>query len=850
MNYSYLIIYNPQNLKGATYMLKQTRISLFALITLLILLANLIFPTSALADDETPTPAATEETTLPEETEADTESQDSIDESVEDTQSQDPTEDTPPQEPTSEPAPVSETLEQLPENTDLIILDENGEPLPLVTEEAEEAIIIGDPVWCPATLSAPTPGANGCTSSYVSFQDLITYLDANEQAMDGTIWIESSYNSSVNDAASSGFVFSGGTFTTMRDYALTIQGGWNGVSGSSSIGSASIFSGDYLVVANWNANVTINDIAMNGTSGSHGITVVTNGAVNLSDVSVQNSNLSGVYIDNRGGTEDVTISGTNNFSDNNNAGLLVFSRGDISTSGVTANNNTIESGAILDNASGSGNVSVSNSTFNGNGSNTDAHGIWVQSNGNVTLNYITANNNYYAGASVGNYNTDNFIGGNVFISNSTFNQNGLVSDWDGLDVFALGDVEINNVTANENGYTGFWIGDSDNGTPNGGSVHIQNSTTNDNDYDGISVDTTGEILLKNVISNNNIGNDGISLYNSNGTSEIIIINSQFNNNGDEGVDAYSAGSITLNNVIANGNLDDGADLENCGCAGTVGINIFNSAFNNNGEIGVVFYSDGAVIIENTTVNNNGLGGIGGDAFGNIIVKNVVAIGNPHGLGFFSIGDVTVQCSTITNNSIDGVGVDANNLNLIGSTITNNGVDYFNSFGAVNIFDYNCNPTSGKKPAGGTGLPLNIVQGNSADLDCDLYSGTTLILPNGDKVTFKCPIGDSATLNNVANDNLPNALPEDVEYVSGLVATTSPDGSDVPLDGLVVVTFIIPDGMQGEDFAILYWDGTEWLDLDTATFEDGRKVFNGGYITEDGYFEALTNFSGNFVLVKK
>ncbi len=833
-------------------MLKQTRISLFALITLLILLANLIFPTSALADDETPTPAATEETTLPEETEADTESQDSIDESVEDTQSQDPTEDTPPQEPTSEPAPVSETLEQLPENTDLIILDENGELLPLVTEEAEEAIIIGDPVWCPSSLSAPTPNANGCTTSYASFQDLITYLDANEQAMDGTIWIESTYDSSVNDATASGFVFNGGSFTTMSNYALTIQGGWNGVSGSSSIGSASIFSGDYLVVTNWNANVTINDIAMDGTSGSHGITVITNGAVNLSDVSVQNSALSGVYIDNRGGTEDVTISGTNNFSDNNNMGLLVYSRGDIFVSGVTASSNNLESGAFLDTASGSGNVSVSNSTFNGNGSNTDAHGIWVQSNGNVTLNYITANNNYYAGASVGNYNTDNFIGGNVFISNSIFNQNGLVADWDGLGVFALGDVEINNVTANENGYVGIWVGDSDNGTPNGGSVHIQNSTTNDNDYNGISVDTTGEILLKNVISNNNIGNDGVSLYNSNGTSEIIIINSQFNSNGDDGVDAYSAGSITLNNVIANGNLDDGADLENCGCAGTVGFNIFGSTFNNNGYAGLTFFTDGSVNIENTTANNNGVGGIGGDAFGDITVTNSILSGNQYGLGFATIGDVNIKCSIVTNNSIEGVGVLANNLNLIGSDISNNGIDSFNLSGPVNVFHYNCTPSGGNsnKPNGGTGLSLNIVQGNNADLDCDLYSGTVLILPNGNKVTFECPIGDSATLSPVLADRLPNALPENVEYVSGFVATTSPDGSDVALDGLVVVSFIIPDDMQGEDFAILYWDGTEWLDLDTATFDDGRKVFNGGYVTEDDYFEALTNFSGNFVLVTK
>lgn len=698
-------------------MVNRKKLSLFALITLLTLLANLVFPVSVLADDETPPLAPTEE----------------ISPTAETTPTDLSETETAPQESTGEPDPVSEALEQLPENTELIVLDESGEPLPLVTEEAEEAIIVGDPVWCPSTLSAPTPGTNGCTTSYVSFQDLIDYLDANEQAMDGTIWIESSYNSSVNDPTSSGFVFDSGAFTTMSNYALTIQGGWNGVSGSSTIGSASVFSGDYLVITNWIGNVTINDIAIDGTSGSDGITVITNGAVNLSDVSVQNSDYSGVYIVNQGSTANVSINNSQ-FSDNDDSGLEVYSSGNITLNNVIANDNG-EDGAYLENCGCSG---------------------------------------------------------NVFITNSQFNNN----DEDGLDVSSAGNVTLDNVIAN------------------------------DNKFDGTYID------------------------NSLGTGNISIIKSQFNNN-EGGLEVYSAGNITLNSVIANSNLDVGANLFNCGCGGAIGINVFGSTFNNNGYSGLEFLTDGSVNIENTTANNNGVGGIGGDALGNITIINTVVNGNPHGLGFSTFGDVNIKCSIVKNNSIDGVYVIANNLNLVGSTITNNGVDYENAFGAVNIFDYNCNP-SGKKPVN-SGLPLNIVQGGNADLDCDNFSGTVLILPNGDKVTFKCPIGDSATLNRLAQENglpLPKELPESVEYVSGLVSTTSPDGSDVALDGLVVTSFIIPDGMQGEDFAILYWNGTEWVDLDTATFTDGRNVSNGGYVTKDGYFEAFTNFTGNFVLVKK
>src|SRR5690606_39689618 len=101
---------------------KQSRISLYALVTLLTLIANLIFPAFVLADDETPTPVVTEETNRPEKTDIPSEESE-----------------TPSQEPTDEsaPAPVSEILEQLPENTEVIVLDENAEAIPLATKEAK-----------------------------------------------------------------------------------------------------------------------------------------------------------------------------------------------------------------------------------------------------------------------------------------------------------------------------------------------------------------------------------------------------------------------------------------------------------------------------------------------------------------------------------------------------------------------------------------------------------------------------------------------------------------------------------------------------------------------------------------
>lgn len=664
---------------------KQSRISLYALVTLLTLIANLIFPAFVLADDETPTPVVTEETNRPEKTDIPSEESE-----------------TPSQEPTDEsaPAPVSEILEQLPENTEVIVLDENGEALPLATKEAKEIVQTGDPIWC-VDGTPPNPADPNCSPAFANMTDLLNWITINNPNQAGTIWIEDSYDSSVNDPALISFDLDGSVLTNMANHSLTFQGGWNGIFGSTTITGTSEFN-TMISITNWNANVTLNNI---------------------------------------------------------------FSTG------------------------------VSNSS------------IFIETTGDVSLNNITSNNNDF--------------GIEIYSDNVTFD----------------------NVIANENIDGGAYIEAT-------GDVLVKSSQFNNNDDTGLLVDTTGKVTLNNVIANKN-SDAGVIIF---ATGEVSVKNSQFNNNDYAGIMVDTAGNITLNNVIANQNLGIGADLYNCGCLGMVGINVIGTnVFNYNTGIGLLFYTDGSTYIENTTANYNGIGGIGGDAVGDITFFNVTANNNLNGLGFTSLGKVNIECSTITNNSMIGVTAFVNNLNFIGSNISNNGLDYLTLGGVINIFDHGCNvstATGKSKPTSGLGLPLNIVFGNSANLDCELYSGTVLILPNGDKVTFNCPIGDFATLERLENNVLPSAVPEEFEYASGIVTTTIPTGNDVALNGLVVVSFVIPEDIQGEDLTILYWDGIEWLDLDTATFEDGRKIFNGGYISEDGYFETLTNFSGHFVLVKK
>jgi hypothetical protein len=126
----------------------------------------------------------------------------------------------------------------------------------------------------------------------------------------------------------------------------------------------------------------------------------------------------------------------------------------------------------------------------------------------------------------------------------------------------------------------------------------------------------------------------------------------------------------------------------------------------------------------------------------------------------------------------------------------------------------------------------------------------LMLNNGNHATFKCPITGFVSLHSIEEANLQAALPEGTTYASGLNAVSSPAGSDKALDGEVIISFAIPQGMAAASFTILYWNGAEWVDLKDTAFDDGREVIMAGFNTGDGYFQASTNFSGNFVLVTK
>ena len=702
---------------------------------------------------ETETPSA-EETNLPEEP-AETEVAPELEEPAPEVESE--------SEPEADLS-VADVLEQAPEGTEIVVVNGEGEIESLATEEAAELVAEADPIWCPDGV-APEANAGGCSDSFTSMTDMINWLVTNDPNQAGTIWIEDGYDSASEGVA--GFTLNGGSFNNLDNNALTVQGGWDGNSGSTSITGTSTFTGDNIRIINWGNDVTINNILIDGANGP-GLVVTTTGDINLNNVTSQN---------------------------NQNLGPIQRGRG-----------------ARLNNEGGTGNVTVTNSSF----TNNEDTGLRVVSNGNITLANVIADQNGWRGAAL-----DNFFGdGTVLVSSSTFNENDAI----GLVVFSSGNVNGNNLTITGNGRTGLLV-------ETVSDVTLISITANQNDefglwleagYDGVG---DGDITLNNVTANMN-GLGGAVLQAEDGN--INVFTSQFNGNGADAIPYWDS----VYGVWYYWVEDGGVGLAAGSWGGTGQINLENvQALNNYGDGAWLTGDD--VVVRYSAFHNNGQGlpYLGGDDLW------------ADGLYIEDLGGSSayLECVQANNNAAYGIEIITGDITLNGATATGNGWDdfYFES-DTLTALDNPCGNLGSRKA--NPDIPWNTVPitgGESIGLNCSAYAGTILVLPNGDEIRLPCPTIGDATLNSLPDDGLPADLPDGGSYVSALTADVIKN--DASLDSLpasMIVSFLLPDNMLDASLVILYWDGSEWVEVP------------GAYLTTDGRFEVSVNFTGIFVLVSK
>ena len=393
----------------------QSRLVFFTFITLLVLVANLVMPTSALADDGVP-PESPPAEAPPVETP--------------------PVDEAPPPE-----APVSlpEVLEQAPPDTQVVVVNDEGQVEPLATVEAAEILVTGDPVWCPAAVGSPTPDLNGCTSSHTTMTSLVTQLSGGGFTGPGIIWVEPTYTGLISPGVYDNASLNHSVLSNLSD--LTVQG--NGGTPTFVVP---------LNILDWVGNVTLNNLAFNGAgayldtcnydsvtglcAGTGNITVTNStftgapfnglvtdsgGSTTLNNVTANGNNLNGAFItayDDSGVPHDVTVTDGSFSGNGNGSGLDILSDGDIELHNVTADGNN--TGAIVDNTPGTGIHPVDGGQYNDN----DWDGLDVWSAGNITVDSAVVSDNSSPGLDTYGAYLDATAGtGEILVSNSTFNSN-------------------------------------------------------------------------------------------------------------------------------------------------------------------------------------------------------------------------------------------------------------------------------------------------------------------------------------------------------------------------------------------------------------------------------------------
>jgi hypothetical protein len=288
-----------------------------------------------------------------------------------------------------------------------------------------------------------------------------------------------------------------------------------------------------------------------------GLNIISEGAITLSNVTATDNGITGlngygVGLDNDNDPlkmNNITISGTSNFSGNYFGGIIVNTRGSISLNNITASNNLNGAGAELYNTLTEGKTVTFSGTnvFNGN----DLQGLYIESKGAVTLNNVTAKLNGIAGSNAGAVVTNSSSTAAQFVKlngTNTFNENGAT----GLVINSNGVITTNNVTASDNGSMGIYLNNDFGSFSSGVTMTGVNNFLN-NTAQGLWINSNGVVSLSKITSD---GNGGLGVLVSTDGNLTITCASITNNGGGVGLQVSTLGLLTLKGVVSAGHTTD------------------------------------------------------------------------------------------------------------------------------------------------------------------------------------------------------------------------------------------------------------------------------------------------------
>ncbi len=330
-----------------------------------------------------------------------------------------------------------------------------------------------------------------------------------------------------------------------------------------------------------------------------GLIVDSGGGITINNTEANGNDLDGALLTSAddNGTGNVNISDSE-FSDNQNGyGLDVLTDGNIDLDNVTVNNNG--TGAVLGSTYGTGYVNINDSTFGDSDTTGNTWtGLHIDSGSTITLNNVIASYNGTNGAYLDAV-------GDITVTDSQFNDNvhfnfpqdpGLYATSNG------GNITLTNVVANNNQF-GAGVVLLTNGT---GNVSVSDTSQfNGNGTFGIQAKTyDGDITLTDVEASNNASKG--AYLNAYGSGNVFITGGDFVENGSYGIYATSSqGEVNVEDVTVTGNniTKFGAFLS--------GLNVFvsDSIFQSNTEAGLVIVAKEQVDLVNVTADQNGVNGV-------------------------------------------------------------------------------------------------------------------------------------------------------------------------------------------------------------------------------------------------
>ncbi len=288
-------------------------------------------------------------------------------------------------------------------------------------------------------------------------------------------------------------------------------------------------------------------------------------------------------------------------------------------------------------------------------------GLWVQTPANISLLNLVASSNGTEGAVLDNYMDGSGIG-NVIVAGqsdefrSAFSANG----WEGLVIRSNGTISLGNIKGSSNGASGIVVNNSQ--TPVAKTVTINNVDLYFNGGDGLSVETFGNITLRNTNAQGN-GNHGVSMNNSNRLGGVLISGENYlSNNGMCGLSVDTNGAVNITGIDARMNGESGICILNH----TGLITLTNIFVMDSHSHGIDINTEGAVTLNNVTSFCNGRETDGdglhiiADPTRLVSIRGSAFMGNGGQgvyLGYMGTNWITpvIQTSVIFGNDSDGSG---------------------------------------------------------------------------------------------------------------------------------------------------------------------------------------------------